>query len=123
MTRLTSIYRVKEIWIGLLLSVLLGSLGYVIKFVIKSPVADPLLISLLLGITVRSILGEHDKIQPGLSFAPALFIPVGIIFYGAHNLNFAKLIEVEKGIIAVLVAVMVVYFAVIIILGNLLGQR
>lgn len=120
---LTSNYPVKKIRAGLLLAVLLGSAAYVVKHAIKSPIADPLLIAILLGIIVRSILGEQEKIQPGISFAPAVFIPVGIIFYGAHNLNFAKLMEVESVMIYILIAVMIVYFTVIIVLGKILGQK
>jgi uncharacterized integral membrane protein (TIGR00698 family) len=114
----------REVWTGLLLSVLIGTLGYGIKLFTKSPIADPLLVSMVLGIISASILGEHDnKLKGGFTLAPAIFIPVGIIFYGAHNLNFVKIAELEKNMIFLLIGVMIVYFTVILFLGRILGQR
>jgi uncharacterized integral membrane protein (TIGR00698 family) len=113
----------REIWQGLILALLIGLSGYGIRELTKSPAADPLLLALIIGIITRSIMGEHIKFKSGFSLAPAIFIPAGIAFYAMHNLNFAKLAEVEKGYIPIMIAVMIAYFAVILFLGNLLGQR
>jgi uncharacterized integral membrane protein (TIGR00698 family) len=108
---------------GLFLAVFIGLIGYGAKLFINSPLADPLLVALLFGILGRAALGDNQRFRPGYFFAPAIFLPAGIIFYGAHNLNFAKLIEVEENMLLLLAVVMVVYFAVILALGRLLGQR
>lgn len=108
---------------GLLLAILIGFIGYGTKVFINSPLADPLLVALLFGILGRSIIGEHAIFKAGYVFAPAIFLPAGIIFYGAHNLNFAKLVEVEQNMLLLLVIVMCVYFVSILFLGKVLGQR
>ncbi len=112
-----------DVWLGLLLAIVLGMVAYGIKLFIKSHVADPLVIALMLGILGRSFLGDHSKFQPGLRFAPSFFLPLGIIFYGAHNLNFVKLAEVDSRIIILIIIVAITYFSVILLLGKWLGQR
>ncbi len=108
---------------GLLLAIVVGTFAYSIKSVINYPAADSLVIALILGIIIRSFIGEQSKFNSGLKFAPVVFLPVGIIFYGAKNLNFAKLAEVDRSIIFLVIIVIVMYFAVILLLGKLLGQR
>jgi uncharacterized integral membrane protein (TIGR00698 family) len=111
------------IWAGLGLSVFIGVAGYGIKILINSPIADPLLVALLLGILCRSIIDKHKDIKPGLAFAPSVFLPIGIIFYAASNLNFAKLGEIDRGIILLLIGIIFVYFFVILFVGKLLNQK
>ncbi len=108
---------------GFSLAILIGFIGYGAKVFINSPLADPLLVALLFGILGRSIIGEHAIFKAGYVFAPSIFLPAGIIFYGAHNLNFAKLVEVEQSMLLLLVIVMCVYFGSILFLGKVLGQR
>ncbi|GBE18348.1 hypothetical protein BMS3Abin16_00946 [archaeon BMS3Abin16] len=114
---------IKEYWQGLLLAVLIGIVGYGVKVVTKSPMADPLLIAMMLGIIVRTAIGDRGKLKPGFTLAPTIFIPLGIVFYAANNLNFLKFAEVETDMIVLLIIIMLVYFAVILLLGKLLRQR
>lgn len=81
------------VWSGLIFAVLPGTLAYSVKLVIKTPAADPLLIALLPGIPGRSFTGNQNRFRHGLDLAPSIFIPVGIIFYGVHNLNFARFVD------------------------------
>ncbi len=113
----------KDVCAGLLIAVVIGAAGYAIKRVTESPIADPLVIAMIIGIIVRTVIGENRKIQPGFAFAPIIFIPVGIVFYAVHNLNFIKVLKVETGMLALLVIVGIVYFAFILFLGKILGQR
>ncbi|MBI5409483.1 MAG: putative sulfate exporter family transporter [Nitrospirae bacterium] len=113
----------KSVSAGLILAVFVGMSAYMLKIFTQTPILDPLLVALLLGVMVKAATGKLDKLKPGLLSATAIFIPVGIIFYAANNLNFAKLLEVEKSMIAVLIVVMLVYFAVILLLGRLFKQK
>lgn len=108
---------------GLLVAVLTGLTAYSITLIINSPLLDPLIVALLSGIIIKTSFRENKKLESGIIFASSIFIPVGIVFYGLHNLNFAKLTEVEPIMLFLLMIVMLVYFSVILILGRLLGQR
>lgn len=113
----------KEDWPGLLLAVVIGLIAYGIKLITKSPLADPLLIALLMGIVIRSVIGDSKRLTPGFILAPAIFIPFGAILYGAINLNFINFVRVDVNFMALLAVVMLVYFGTIIGLGRLLAQR
>jgi uncharacterized integral membrane protein (TIGR00698 family) len=113
----------KEGWAGLLLAILIGAVGYGIRIVTKAPIVDPLLVAMIIGIIIRTTMRDSKKLQLGFTFAPAIFIPLGIVFYAANNLNFVKFAKVEISMIALLIVIIVVYFAVILLLGKLLGQR
>jgi uncharacterized integral membrane protein (TIGR00698 family) len=115
--------KLRELWAGLLLAVVIGTLGYAIKALTKSPFADPLLLAMIAGIIVRTAIGESGKLKPGFALAPAIFIPFGICFYAAKNLNFAELAKVQMSMIVLLIAIVAIYFAVILSLGKLLKQR
>lgn len=113
----------KEGWSGILIAVLIGVAGYEVNVITKSLIADPLLISMIIGMVVGTMASRWPKLRPGFAVAPALFIPIGVIFYGAENLNFAKFAKVETSMIMLLIIIMLVYFGVILILGKLLKQR
>lgn len=108
---------------GLLLAVLIGVLGFCVKKITGSPMADPLLVSIILGIICRSLMRDNNNIKPGIAFAPTIFIPAGIVFYAMYNLNFAKFANVEKSMIVLLIVVLLVYFVVILLYGRRLGLR
>lgn len=108
---------------GLLLAVLIGVLGYGIKVATKSPMADPLILAMVIGIMITTAIGKESKLRPGFALAPTIFIPIGVVFYGAKNLNFVQFAEVEPLLIVPLILIMLVYFGVILILGRLLKQK
>jgi len=115
--------RIKNTYPGFSVAVLIGLVVYFLSSMVNSPMLDPLIVALILGIIFKSTIGINKKLEPGIIFASSISIPVGIVFYGMHNLNFAKLTEVEPTMLLLLVIVMFVYFSVILILGRLLGQR
>ena len=80
--------RLKEARAGLLLAVLIGVAGYSLKVLTKSPLVDPLLVAMVMGIIVRTGIEDSRRFSPGFTLAPAIFIPIGIGFYAAKNLNF-----------------------------------
>lgn len=112
-----------KLWRALLTAVVLGVIAYGIRIITGSPIVDPLLVAIILGIITRAIMRENRNIKQNLKFIPSIFIPAGIVFYAANNLNFAVLMEVENNILALLIVIMIVYFAVILLLGKLIGQR
>ncbi len=110
---------------GITLVVLIGFTGYFIKIVSGSGIADPLLISLLLGITIGTILMKksgRENIAP-LRMSTNFFIMPGIIFYSFVNLNFVKMAHYKSGLTAWVVLVLAVYVAVIMALGKILKQK
>src|SRR6266540_4159818 len=108
---------------AILLAILIGLSGYTLTLMIKVPYADPLLLAMLLGILVRTALGEKWRLDHSATLATVLFIPVGIAFYAMKNLNFAKLRTVEISIIILLIAVILVYYLVIVLIGKAVGQK
>ena len=108
---------------GLLLTVIVGITGYAISVCTRSPYADPLVVSMVLGIIIRTGMKEENTLKAGFSLAPSIFIPIGVAFYAAKNLNFVKFATVPKSIIVLLLVIMIVYFAVILILGKILKQK
>lgn len=108
---------------GLSVAVLIGLAGYFLTEIIHSSILDPLIVALILGIIIKSSIGDSKRLEPGIIFASSISIPVGIIFYGLQNLNFAKLTEVEPTMLFLLMVVMLVYFSVILLLGKLFGQK
>jgi len=111
----------KDVWLGMSLAAIVGLLAYGINVVSGSPLAEPLLIALFLGIAIRSILGVRESLLAGCITAPRILIPVGVIFYAAANLNFVKFAKVAPGYIALEIIIILVYLGVIAYLGRLLG--
>lgn len=108
---------------GLLLAIIIGVISYGIKVVTGAPAADPLLIALIIGILVRAIIGTNKTLLPGILIAPKIFIPVGVIFYAARNLNFVQFAEVEIGMVVLLIVIILVFYGVVLLLGRLLRQK
>jgi uncharacterized integral membrane protein (TIGR00698 family) len=115
--------RLKQAAAGLMLAILIGAVGYSAKVLTKSHLVDPLLVAMVIGIIVRTGIPDSRRFSPGFTLAPAIFIPVGIAFYAAKNLNFIKVAKVETKMLILLIVVIAVYFVVILFLGRLLGQR
>ncbi len=116
-------YLLKESWLGLLLPVLIGLGAYTLKITTKSSLVDPLLFAMIIGIIIRTGMKERSKLKIGILLAPRIFIPIGVVFYGAENLNFVKYSHLNPSILLLLVFVMLVYFSVISFLGKKLGQK
>ncbi|MBL7049604.1 MAG: putative sulfate exporter family transporter [Nitrospira sp.] len=112
-----------HLWQGLLLAIITGLAGYGISQYSNSNIADPLLIAMIIGIILKFIIGNNKKFITGISIAPAIFLPIGIFFYAANNLNFIKVTSIEVRIVPIVIAVMIVYVSVILLLGKLLGQK
>jgi uncharacterized integral membrane protein (TIGR00698 family) len=108
---------------GLLVAVSIGAISYGINILLSYHAFDPLVIALIIGITLRSKTGKDHRLIPGFTFAPVVFIPIGIGFYALNNLNFAKVSEFKNRDIYLLLLTLLTYFLVIILLGRMLKQK
>jgi len=113
----------KKGWTGFSLAIILGVIAYGIKRFAGSPLADSLLIGMLMGIVIKFIIGKDEELEPGFKLAPIIFIPIGIIFYGAINLDFVQFAGIKPGLLVLLLVIVLVYFASILFLGKLLKQK
>jgi len=111
----------KQGWKGIFLAICVGVVAIIIKNVFKHPVLDPLLVALAIGIIIRSFIKLNDKYISGFTLASSLFIPVGVILYGAVNLNFAKFGNVDTNSVFLLFIVCIVYVISTLVLSNLFG--
>ncbi len=113
-----------EILPGLLLVVMVGVAGFVFVSWSDSSVANPLVLSLLLGIFLRTSMGQIGRFKEGIEYAPRFFLPVGIVFYALKNLNFLRIVEAssQAGVV-ILILVMLTILVSIMLIGKWLGQR
>jgi len=108
---------------GLLLAALIGALAYGSSAIWPSPVVDPLVLAMVGGVAFRTTVGRHTTLGVGFTAAPLVCIPIGITFYAIKNLNFTAYAEVRPTAMILAALIVFVYFATILILGRLLGQR
>ncbi len=107
--------------VALALSIGLGA--YLLQIRLRAAIIDPLVLALLAGILVRSLFAGRSPFFASSFAACRLFIPFGIVFYAAENLNFIKLGQLSPGMLLLLIAVILAYFGGVFLLGRLLGQR
>ena len=108
-------------WKGISIAVAAGVTGVVLQRLTGWPVLDPLLVAMVIGIIIRSLIKFDDSFVSGFNLAPSLFIPIGVIFYGAVNLNFTKFAAVDTNYIFMLFIVFIVYIISALVLSNLFG--
>lgn len=119
----------KQAWGGIILAVIVGIVAMAIKDYftnIKSaaaPMLDSLIIALVIGAILRSFIKFNEKFTSGFKITPLLFIPIGVIFYGAVNLNFPQFASVEPGFIFVVLIVFIVYLTSTFLLSSLFNIK
>ena len=106
---------------GIVIACVIGLISVIIKYLTALSILDPLVVSLLLGIVIRSFINFDKRAVASLKLAPSLFIPVGVIFYGAVNLNFPKFAAVDSDYIFLLLIVVIVYIISVLVLSRFLG--
>lgn len=75
-------------------------------------VVDPLVVGIILGMVIRTVIGERPFLKPGLMKSTKLLIPIGIILYGT-NLEFQKLFLVPTYVwLQLLVGVIIIMLLV-----------
>ncbi len=108
---------------GLSLAALIGLLAYGLATLLRTPVADPLVIAIVAGVIVRTAIGRQTRCHEGFAAAPLVCIPAGIMFYAVKNLDFVVYARMQPTSIVLAALVVLVYFATILLLGRLLGQK
>ncbi len=108
----------KEKLRGAVLACLIGFVGVGIRSFSQNPVFDPLFVSLLLGI-VSTVFIKRGGFRRELPVIWNLFIPAGIILYGAVNLDFHSFYHVRTGSIFLISIVMLVYLLTVLSLCSL----
>ncbi len=116
-------YSLKQNWMGVLVAVTIGAIAISIRNFTKIPILDPLLIALVLGMLIRTFIKFNDKFVSGFNLTPLLFIPIGVIFYGAVNLNFVKFASVDPAFIFIVFIVFMIYVISTLFLSYLFGLR
>src|SRR3989339_1480413 len=113
----------KDAIASLTIILMIGMASYATEKIAGDSFADPLLLALIIGITLRSMLNFNQKIIDFFKLAPKILIPVGIIFYALKNLNFVKYSKNDPMLILLTFGVVAVYFLSIIVAGKLLKQK
>ena len=101
----------------------IGVISYATEKIAGDSFADPLLLALIIGITLRSMINFNQNTIDFFKLAPKVLIPVGIIFYALINLNFVKYSKNDPMLILLTFGVVAVYFLSIIVSGKLLKQK
>jgi uncharacterized integral membrane protein (TIGR00698 family) len=110
----------KESWAGLLLAIALGLFAcWIASF---HEALSALVVGIILGMVVRTLMGDVPYFLPGLELAPKVFIPLGITLYGM-NLQFNRLPEVPAIFWLQLLVGTVAIFLVAVFLGRLLRMK
>ena len=107
----------------LLFAMIIGIGAFLVSCCARSALAEPLLISLLIGIVVKALIKKPLTSAGDAVKAPAVLIPFGISFYAMANLNFVRISRVNLSIIFLLIVIILVYFATVLLCGKLLGQK
>ncbi|HID62235.1 MAG TPA: putative sulfate exporter family transporter [Anaerolineae bacterium] len=102
--------KVAKVLPGLLLVIVVGYLAYLIAGL--SLWLDALVVGVVLGIIIRTVMGNREVFNPGMAFARLIFIQAGLILYGV-KLDFVKIFNINPAVLALVVLVQLAVFAVI----------
>jgi uncharacterized integral membrane protein (TIGR00698 family) len=105
-----------------ILAVVIGIIAVLISDFTNFPVLDPLFVALVSGILI-SLFINLDSVRAKHSFDIALkwLIPVGVVFYGAVNLNFIEFASVDRSFMFILIIVFLVFIFLAFYLSKLFG--
>jgi len=78
---------------------------------------------MVFGIVFGTIIQQKSKFRPGIILAPNIFIPIGVIFYGAANLNVKILAEIDASFSFTIFIVFLVYIISTILLSHIFGLK
>ena len=108
---------VRAAWVsGMVLVFLIGLSAYGLSRLHHS--LDALAMAILIGITLRIVLGKADWYMPGVKLGLKIFIPLGIILYGS-NLSFAFSASLPPSVILLTLLSMAAFYLAILGLNRL----
>lgn len=114
---------VKAGWRGMIIAVIIGLVAVYLQEITGNPVLDPLLVAMAIGIIYNSFLKMDSDMARGLTVMPLVFIPVGVIFYGAVNLNFPRFATIDSDYMFLLLIVFLIYIISILYFSALFGLK
>lgn len=117
---MVSMATIKQGWSGTAVAVLVGVAAILIGKIFKSPILDPLFVALVIGIILRSVIKFNANSMIGFKIAPMLFLPIGVILYGAVNLNFVEFSQVHPLSIFAIIFVFLCYAGFVYLLSFML---
>lgn len=103
---------------GLILAIFVGFTA--VQIATLHPVIDALVVAIIFGMILNFLFGTNETLKPGISLAPKVFIPLGIIFY-SENLNFLEFTKVPFSVLVQLLCIMTAGLLVIAAVGRKLG--
>jgi len=109
--------------LGIILSAGIGLVAITIHEISRSPLLDPLFLSLSLGIFLKFFMKPHDEFLLGIKKAPSLFIPIGVLLYGALYLNFREIVSVKIDFIFLVLLVFIVFVLTSLALSAAFGLK
>lgn len=112
--------RLLDLMPGLLLTGGIAAVGFALNKVPYVSILSPLILSILLGILVRNLIGLPAGTQPGLTFSLRRVLRFAIILLGLQ-LTTAQIVEVGPAGVAVIVLTLVGSFLFATYVGRLMG--
>jgi len=107
-------------WKSMIIPCLIGISAMLIQHYSNMPILDPLILALAIGIFLRTFIAFSENELSAFRLAPTLFIPIGVIFYGAVNLNFVEFAKVDINFIFLAFIVFLVYIITTLFLASVL---
>jgi len=114
---------IKDGWKGIVICIITGAIAIAIKDITKLSTLDPLLVAMAIGIALRALIKFNDTFISGFRLAPSIFIPVGVILYGAVNLNFTGFAKVDATTLFLIFIVFICYLISTLILSGIFGLK
>ena len=106
---------------GVLVAVAIGVLVSLLGLVFATDILDPLVLAMTLGILLRSCITLPARYLYGFQLAPRLFIPIGVVLYGAVNLRLGGVQELSWSNLATVFFVMMAYLISALLFSRWIG--
>ncbi len=100
---------------GLVLAITVGYIAYLVSGL--NPLLDALIVALVGGMVIRGVVGNREYLNPGVTLARQLFIPIGLILFGV-KLDFVKIFSLGWPVMLVTVLMQIAVFVVILWLNR-----
>jgi len=120
---MTSLSNILRKFSGIVLSVLIGFVAFVIHQTFRVPLLDPIFLSLCFGILLKFFINPNSRILLGVKKAPSYFIPVGVLLYGASDLDFQRISSLKIDFIFLMLFVFIIFILISLSLSAFLGLK
>ena len=108
---------------GLALSIAVGLVACGVYGLAKNYLLEPLFLALIFGIGARIFIRPDDQWLSNTKQIPSLLIPIGVLLYGAINLNFHQVAAVKLDFVFLTFFVFMVFILTTLTLSISLGLK